>query len=433
MINRFKRHRMVRQRIMNVFEERIDAQISGILGMERVLIGYSQSLSISPNLTLFTRKVKHHIFNIVFNESLFDFLDRRLDLMLTSPRECSESTDNNPQMRAEIPSANLDSVSRSNNTSSPNRIGTLVLQRGNSIENGAGFIKDRVEMYPKATLHSLTVINSPAEASKKNVQTMGTVGSTNPPLTRHHSMVAEYTRPVKPSLPIPRPIAKVNITYNNLSDYLFRKNTSIDLNTIPLSQRLTSIDKFSRSKSIIQTSPFYPIVLRAKHLMEAQFIPKLLEKHERQQMEGENAEMGDPVPSFTQLTDIASRISLPRTVKATKLFRKGVVLTNSVNAFRKGSVGEGPPSLSPPKKQRKFKRAASKLNIPSLDPPEHDTIEARIREVSKHNKLVSTFVKILKDKDRLFHLEFTSDFLNYLIIAFFEAVNQGRVSMELVK
>lgn len=204
------------------------------------------------------------------------------------------------------------------------------------------------------------------------------------------TLTPKYSQPVKPSpqgstssLLVKR---KENyVSYQNLSDVLFKKEYNFSLSSIPFNQRLYSICSFKKIIETLRQSPMYPIVMRAQQLMEDDIFEKVKEKAEQQMKE----------------------IGSPRNDGS-----------SSPRKSNKSSIKT---------KKKKFVRTQSRIQISDEALKDKSSLEARIFEVIKYNKLVRTFVKVVTDKDRLFHLEFTSEYLGYLILAFFEKFNLNKI------
>lgn len=178
-------------------------------------------------------------------------------------------------------------------------------------------------------------------------------------------------------------IRKDQVSYKNLSDFLFKKETTINLNKLPTSQRLTSVHKFRMVHDLMKRKPLHQVVMRAKQLMEEDTLEKVELK----------AEM--------YMKDIGSP----------------------------GSDPNSPRRLAKSRSRRKTKilRTGSRTQVTLEKSVDKNSLEARIREISKHNRLVRQFVKVVTDKENLFHLEFTQEYLSYLIVAFFEQFNLNKI------
>lgn len=61
------------------FEEKIEWQTAELQGIENSLVEYNIGFEMSPRLRMFTIAVKKKIFNLLFNEQLFQFLSSKID------------------------------------------------------------------------------------------------------------------------------------------------------------------------------------------------------------------------------------------------------------------------------------------------------------------------------------------------------------------
>lgn len=215
----------------------------------------------------------------------------------------------------------------------------------------------------------------------------------NANLTPHTSLTK--ISPVRPTALKRKNTGNGYMSYQNLSEFLFRKEHCINLNQLPSSQRLFGIGNFRKIRESLKAKVLYKVVLRAQQLMEEDTLQKVRDKAEKQLKELGNT---------SQIADSRT----PR--RGPKLGIK----------------------ISSKKRAVKFTRAAThQFSADQIS--DKESLEARIFEMSKYNRLVRIFVKVITDKEKLFHLECSEEYLCCLIIAFFEALNLNLLPHEFVE
>lgn len=177
---------------------------------------------------------------------------------------------------------------------------------------------------------------------------------------------------------------KIHVSYQNLSDLLFKKDHIVNLNMLPINQRLSSIYKFRSVYESLKRKPLHHVITRAKQLMEDATFEKVKIKAQQQ---------------LKELGGSNSEASSPRKVAKSRSKKKNVLTKTPSNRIS----------------------VSTELN------KDKDSLEARIHEISKTNKLVRNFVRVVTNKENLFYLEFTQEYLSYLILAFFELFNLNKI------
>lgn len=177
---------------------------------------------------------------------------------------------------------------------------------------------------------------------------------------------------------------KIHVSYQNLSDLLFKKDHIVNLSMLPINQRLSSIYKFRSVYKSLRRKPLHHVITRAKQLMEDATFEKVKIKAQQQ---------------LKELGGSNSEASSPRKVVKSRSKKKNVLTKTPSNQIS----------------------VSTELN------KDKDSLEARIHEISKTNKLVRNFVRVVTNKENLFYLEFTQEYLSYLILAFFELFNLNKI------
>lgn len=355
MRNRFKRHMIVRNRLFDSFCRGLDEQGNLLLKIESMLIGYSSSFAFGSNYyTFFTKEVKRQLFQIIFNEHLLEFLGKRVDSILAHQNSSMGVVGSLGTVNLQ---ANLNESKKSEDEP-----GRPSFQNFNSGGDG------------KDTFTNLSAKNSGNLASPPS--------SSKPSPVRHSVLKKKNT------------ISNF-MSYQNLSEFLFRKEHVVNLQLLPSSHRLFSISNFKKIKESLKSKILYKVVMRAQQLMEDDTLQKVKVKAEQQLKE-----LGNLSPHADSRT--------PR--RGTKLGIK----------------------ISSKKRVVKFTRAPTQ-QFTSEQLQDKESLEARIFEMTKYNRLVRIFVKVVTDKDRLFHLECSEEYLCCLIMAYFESLNMNLLPHEFIE
>ena len=328
MKNRFKRHMFLRNNLFELFSHKIDMQMYKLMPLEKQLIEINPSFAFSSNLDLISDKVKQELFKIVFNNSLFPFLEKRVKKIIH--RQANNIKDYNYYSNTDIELSN----------------------------------KISVRSHPTHSLVSL----DPTESSQ----------SLNPP----------------------------QISYKNLSDYLRRRFDRLHaLSNISKELRLVNIRGFDRCKDILKNLHLAIVFDRCAQLQNLDLLKSIREKmiSENQQDTSDKTEnkkkQNDKNGKDKNIkqrvsTVIKQKNSQEKTEKTVKTSSSGLEKNDS-NLRYKGSV-----------------------------------TDEKIIELSKTNRLVRIFSQLINIKDRFFHLEFSEDSLSYIILAFYEYYNIGKINRE---
>lgn len=453
----------VKKDLFKLFSDKLDTQIRFLYGMEYALINYNSSFAFSSNLTYFSDHVRSELFTLLFNEHLLEFLSKRIDLMVSAQQARSR---HQMQVRSRRPSIVVPSLRASQDSESAKvQIKVIdadinksvghenTLSRSMSLDalqipapKNDGRRSSRLKIPSTANLNARpaskrlekqgshleisgdVILADPAQGptksstkphlpygaqqkdKKKSVMaapTLTTQGNTNlqaleisanskrVPSSRPSATLKPRTRHIRVTSPIartPEPMTPQRLQYSRLNEAIFRQDHSINLDSVPFSHRITSVASFKRSKEVFGRNKLKQVLERAKYLLDTDLFTKIRQKAENQLKSIQSSSGGGDVGGST--LDVS---------RSTKGFSKVASLM-----------------------RLKSKTLSSKRQTTQ----ELEILEQRIKDVSKHNKVVKTFAQALTDKSRLFHLEFSEAFLSCLLIAFFEHLNQGKIPHE---
>lgn len=411
---KLRNHMKVKNKLFESFNSKIDRYLNQLLKIEPSLVKYNPHFAIGDNLMRFDTTSRKALFKLLFNEELFEFLEEKLTALLAGQRNTLKTSiliNNNRPESLELPQrpSQLDNLN-SNFTSRVNlddKAPLLFLDRTDSqlippptpsmaIRSEKKRLTKTVSFVePEGPLSAIANVSNFQSQSQNlinpNLNTQ--VVSPTRPEGRRSRQTSDSISSKDLALNVTRPVSStgqqrntIEAQYKSLSNVFFRLDTSIVLSKLPKKERLVSINKFQRSKEMLREHPYNNIFMRARFLSEVNLFQRIKEKQVEQTMEP-----GSPTS--------------PKKMEKSGGF--------SSVGFKLGA-------------KKKTQKALPKSNHHSEN-LEMQELEKKIKSLIANNTLFRIFANLVKDKNELFALDFKEEPLKCLILAFFEALNQGKL------
>lgn len=410
---KLRNHMKVKNKLFESFNSKIDRYLNQLLKIEPSLVKYNPHFAIGENLMRFDITSRKALFKLLFNEELIEFLEEKLTALLAGQRNTLKTSiliNNNRPESLELPQrpSQLDNLN-SNFTSRVNfddKAPLLFLDRTDSLippptpsmairSEKKRLTKTVSFVEPEGPLSAIANVSNFQSQSQNliNPNLSTQVVSPTRPEGRRSRQTSDSISSKDLALNVTRPVSStgqqrntIEAQYKSLSNVFFRLDTSIVLSKLPKKERLVSINKFQRSKEMLREHPYNNIFMRARFLSEVNLFQRIKEKQVEQTMEP-----GSPTS--------------PKKMEKSGGF--------SSVGFKLGA-------------KKKTQKALPKSNHHSEN-LEMQELEKKIKSLIANNTLFRIFANLVKDKNELFALDFKEEPLKCLILAFFEALNQGKL------
>jgi hypothetical protein len=89
MQHRFKRHIQKKNELYVMFQSQLQNEIINMYPKEHMFINFNSNFAFSNSLNSFNLKIKKELFGILFNLQLFEFLSKRIDVILKPSKPVS--------------------------------------------------------------------------------------------------------------------------------------------------------------------------------------------------------------------------------------------------------------------------------------------------------------------------------------------------------